>query len=227
MNKPNFYYLTVAPLMALAALALAATQVWACGGGAICVDADAPGPIHAGLSWTTAYTNVQAALGWTNVHTTTMHEIWVAEGVYYPDEGSDHVNNIVSEAFRIAWNNVQLYGGFAATETLRAQRDWIAHPTVLSGDIDGNDWNTDTNRIAETWNDLQGDNAWHVLYLDGETNQPILAATVLDGLVITAGYAKGDNHYRDNNGGDLYCTGDGDRRNAGNGFRRAQCWRHI
>ncbi len=209
MNKSNFYYLSVALLMTLAALALSATQVWACGGGVICVDADAPGPIHDGLSWTTAYTNVQAALDWTNVNTTTTHEIWVAEGVYYPDESSGHVNDAVTETFCIAWNNVSLYGGFAATETLRTQRDWAAHATVLSGDIDGNDWNTDTNSIAETWNDLQGNNAWHVLYLDGETNQPILAATVLDGFIITAGYANGDDNYWDNEGGGLYCAGDG------------------
>lgn len=79
--------------------------------------------------------------------------------MYYPDEGGNHGNNSRTEFFRVVYDNVQLYGGFAATETLRTQRDWTAHPTILSGDIDGNDWNTDTNRIAETWNDVRGSNA--------------------------------------------------------------------
>lgn len=36
----------------------------------------------------------------------------MAEGVYYPDEGGSHVDNEVSESFRIERDNVQLYGGF-------------------------------------------------------------------------------------------------------------------
>jgi hypothetical protein len=132
----------------------------------IYVDKDATGANN-GASWKDAYTTVQAALDWTNAHPTTIHEIWVAEGVYYPDEGGSHVNNAVTETFRINYNNVQLYGGFAATETLRSARDWTAHSTALSGDVDGNDANADGNYIAETWNDIAGANAYHVLYLNG------------------------------------------------------------
>ena len=84
----------------------------------IYVDKDAPGPAHNGLSWTTAYTDVQQVLT-TAISGT---EIWVAEGVYYP--GVD-----VTSTFMLT-NGVTLYGGFAGTETLRAQRDWTAHVTV-------------------------------------------------------------------------------------------------
>jgi uncharacterized repeat protein (TIGR01451 family) len=172
----------------------------------ITVDADAPGPVRDGLSWTTAYTSVQDALDLTNANGGVTYEIWVAEGVYYPDEGGGHVDNAVSESFRIAWDNVQLYGGFAATETLRTQRDWLAHPTILSGDIDQNDANADGNFIAETWADLQGSNAYHVLWLDGVTNQSLTAATVLDGFTVTGGNASSSSppNYL---GGGLYCAG--------------------
>ncbi len=206
MNQRRLSTCLAALLIALAALVLTAVPTWACGGGVICLDADASGPAHDGQSWTTAYTSVQAALDWTNTHTATTYEIWLAEGVYYPDEGGSHVNNSRGEFFRIAWNNVQLYGGFAATETAREQRDWAAHPTVLSGDIDGNDSNTDGNFVAETWNDLKGNNAYHVLWLDGVTNGSITSATVLDGFTITGGNTNGDD-WPGHNGGGLYCAG--------------------
>ncbi|MBN2001896.1 MAG: DUF11 domain-containing protein [Anaerolineae bacterium] len=210
MNFKKCSCLPAALLIALAALALTTAPARACGGGIICVDADAPGPAHDGQSWATAYTTVQDALDWTNTHTTTLHEIWVAEGVYYPDEGGSHVNDDREETFLIAWNNVQLYGGFAATETWRMQRNWTLHPTILSGDIDGYDANTDGNFIAETWNDLVGENAYHVLYLDGATNESITGATVLDGFTITAGDANGNPVHQ--NGSGLYCAGSGSGR---------------
>jgi uncharacterized repeat protein (TIGR01451 family) len=166
----------------------------------IYVDEDATGAAT-GLSWTDAYTNVQDALDYTNAHGTTDYEIWAAEGVYYPDEGS-HTSDDRTESFRINYNNVQLYGGFAGGETARDQRDWEAHPTVLSGDIDGNDWNTDANQIAETWNAIVGNNAYHVLYLDGVTNEPITETTVVDGFIVTAGQTGGS-------GAGLYCDGSG------------------
>ncbi len=70
-------------LASLAGLAFTTTPAFACGGNVLCVDKDAPGPSHDGLSWTTAYTNVQNALA----AATTGNEIWVAEGIYYPDKG--------------------------------------------------------------------------------------------------------------------------------------------
>jgi hypothetical protein len=73
---------------------------WACGGTIICVDGDAPGPAHDGASWTTAYTTLQHALDYTNANSGTDYEIWVAEGVYYPDEGGAHVDN--SESLPLA-----------------------------------------------------------------------------------------------------------------------------
>jgi len=181
-------------------------------GTVIYVDKDAAGPVHDGLSWTTAYTTVQNALDWTNTHTTTTYEIWVAEGVYYPDEGGLHVDNALTETFLIAWNNVQLYGGFAATETARSQREWTVHPTVLSGDIDRNDLNTDGNFINEVYSDTVGNNAWHVMYLDGATNEPLTEQTVIDGFTITAGKTASSSNGSDLRimwGGGFFCDGSG------------------
>ncbi len=156
------------------------------------VDRDATGTPD-GLSWSTAYTNVQEALAWTHAHVSSTYEIWVAEGTYYPDEGAGHVNNALTETFRINRNNVQLYGGFAATETQRSERNWTAHPTILSGDIDKNG--------------LATNNAYHVFYLDGVTNGLITGTTVIDGFTVTGGNAAGT--APNDSGGGIYCAGNG------------------
>ncbi|MEJ5310776.1 MAG: choice-of-anchor Q domain-containing protein [Anaerolineae bacterium] len=105
-------------------------------------------------------------------------EIWVKAGVHYPG-----VNRTDTFTLR---NNVAIYGGFAGTETSRDERDWQTHVTVLSGDIDHNDTNTDGNFIAETVADIQGNNAYHVVTGGGTGN-----TAVLDGFIITAGQATG------------------------------------
>ncbi len=168
------------------------------------VDKDAPGPTHDGLSWTTAYTTVQNILDLARADLYSTYEVWVAEGRYYPDEGGSHINDAVTETFRIERNNIQLYGGFAATETLRTQRNWIAHPTILSGDIDQND--TTVNGVVTDVTGIAGNNAGHVLYLDGVTHEPLIDTLVLDGFIITAGHAYGKTS-PNNGGGGLYCDG--------------------
>ncbi|MBN2002894.1 MAG: hypothetical protein JXA21_06025 [Anaerolineae bacterium] len=171
---------TLTACAALVALALAAPQaVKACGGGVICVDTDAAGAAT-GLSWTDAYTNVQNALLAAEYGDT----IWVAEGVYFPDQGAGQTNDARTSTFMLR-PGVTIYGGFAANETQHTQRNPLTHITVLSGDIDGNDWNTDTNTIAETWNDIVGDNAYHVVTGNGVTQ-----TARLDGFTITAGHAN-------------------------------------
>jgi uncharacterized repeat protein (TIGR01451 family) len=172
----------------------------------LCVDTDATGGAT-GLSWTDAYTNVQDALDEANAHETTHFEIWVAEGVYYPDEGGSTVADSEAMSFTLSYNNVQLYGGFVATETTRSQRDWETYVTVLSGDIDGND-TTDANGVVTDTGNISGSNAYHVLWLDGVTNETITETTVIDGFTITAGQADDSSHPHQSGGG-LYCAGDG------------------
>ena len=104
-------------------------------------------------------------------------EIWVKMGVHYP--GSNRTDTFTLK------RGVALYGGFFGTETALSQRDWQAHKTILSGDIDKDDTNTDGNFIAETTADIQGSNAYHVVTDSGTDN-----TVILDGFVITAGQAN-------------------------------------
>ena len=108
-------------------------------------------------------------------------EIWVRAGVHKPTSDPDD-----RAAVFALKSGVGVYGGFAGAEDSREQRDWQANPTILSGDIDSNDTNSDGNFVAETASDIQGDNAYHVL--DGNLTDD---TAVLDGFVITAGQANG------------------------------------
>jgi predicted outer membrane repeat protein len=165
---------------------LAPPHAWA-QGSVIYVDKDAPGPAHNGLTWTTAYTNVQAAL----VAATTGNEIWVAEGVYYPDEGGGQTAGNQASSFFLK-SGVGIYGGFAATETLRTQRNWNTHITVLSGDLAGND-TANAYGVVLDWENVVGtDNTYQIVtagYYDWGSGMDVTvdATAVLDGFTITAG----------------------------------------
>jgi hypothetical protein len=90
----------------------------------IFVKQDATG-LNDGTSWANAYTNLHTALQ----NNQPGDSIWVAEGRYVTTTTNDR-----SKAFE-APAHVRLFGGFAGNETDIHQRDWKAHPTVLSGDI--------------------------------------------------------------------------------------------
>lgn len=164
-------------------------------GSIIYVDTDAPGPTHDGLSWTTAFTNVQDALS----GATSGDEIWVAEGIYYPDEGTGQINDVLTSTFNLT-SGVTLYGGFAATETLRTERNWDTHVTVLSGDIDQND-TTNANGVVTDPANITGSNAYHVA-----TGSATDDTAVVDGFTLTGGYAHYSLNHSDsrNSGGGLY-----------------------
>ena len=116
-------------------------------------------------------------------------EIWVMEGLHIPGTTREDTFTLKS--------GVALYGGFAGTETSLDQRYWQSNPTILSGDVDGNDSNTDGNNIAETPAEIIGDNAYHVL-----TSIGMDSTDVLDGFIITAGQANGINP--ENHGGGMF-----------------------
>ena len=128
---------------------------------------------------------LQTALG----NAISSDEIWVMQGVHKP--------GIARTDTFILKNGVALYGGFDGTETSLDERDWTVNITVLSGDIDQNDVNTDGNFIAETSADIQGANAYHVV-TGGLTNN----TAVLDGFVVTAGQANSASPHGD--GGGMY-----------------------
>jgi predicted outer membrane repeat protein len=159
----------------------------------IFVDKDAPGPTYDGSSWATAYPKVQDGLAWASSGA----QIWVAEGVYYPDEGAGQTNDDRTSTFTLK-DGVELYGGFTGTEGSLDERDWDTHITVLSGDIDHetNPDKTDTNGVVIDTVNIIGSNAYHVI-----SNQGVTDAAILDGFSITAGQA---NNYPDDDGGGMY-----------------------
>ncbi|MCP4123618.1 MAG: hypothetical protein GY751_17845, partial [Bacteroidetes bacterium] len=90
----------------------------------IYVDASASGT-NTGTNWTDAFTDLQDAL----VSAQAGDEVWVAQGTYYPTPDTSRM--IYFEVPK----GVALYGGFSGTESSLEERDWLAHETVLSGDI--------------------------------------------------------------------------------------------
>ena len=186
MTKLKTFYpmLLLAMGLALASLAFTTAPAFACGGTVLCVDEDAPGPSHDGLSWATAYTNLQDALA----AATSGNEIWVAEGVYYPDQGGGQIAGNQAASFFLK-SGVAIYGGFAGVETLRTQRDWLTHITVLSGDLAGDD-TADAHGVVLDWEDVVGtDNTYQIVtagYYSG-SDVTVDSTAVLDGFTITAG----------------------------------------
>jgi predicted outer membrane repeat protein len=148
-----------------------------------------------GRTWKKAFTNVQDAL----YRAGSGDEIWVATGVYTP--GPD-----VDDSFELI-KGVQVYGGFRGGETQRSQRDWEANPTILSGDIDGDDKNT--NGVVMTTTHINGANSYHVVFADGISEDPNATQAVLDGFTITAGDARLDSN-PGGWGGGFYCDGHGE-----------------
>jgi predicted outer membrane repeat protein len=160
------------------------------------VDVAVAGGDDSGDSWANAFDDLQAglfALGCPGVD-----ELWVADGIYRPGPAR-------GSSFRIP-PAVRLYGGFAGTEAALAERDPLAHLSILSGDIEGND-STDLNGVLADPDGIVGLNNYHVVQLDGTMGTPITATTLLDGFTITAGWANGS--VPDLWGGGLYCKGSG------------------
>ena len=147
----------------------------------IYVDTDATDPTPDGTNWTKAYTNVQDAL----TVASSGDEIWVAQGVYNPDEGGGNIDNDRSATFQLV-NGVALYGGYAGDgEVDPDARDVTTFVTVLSGDIDKDD-SVDSNGVVTTSTNISGNNAYHVVTGSGTD-----ATTVIDGFTVTAGLANG------------------------------------
>ena len=123
--------------------------------------APAPGD---GLSWATAYPDLQQAL----TAATTLpgsKEIWVAQGEYKPTATLDRTISFVLPA------NTTLYGGFVGNETSLSNRNWRVNRTILSGDIGAQF--------------VKSDNSAHVVTLSNVSD-----ATTIDGFVIKEGNAS-------------------------------------
>lgn len=123
-------------------------------------------------------------------------------------------------------SGVQLYGGFAGTETELTDRETLGKPyqlkyrSVLSGDLKNND-EVDNVDLIFPANTTRSDNATHVLTLNMTPTQTSgnnnTYPTVVNGFTITGGQAAGEG----GKGGGVYVTGD----NTGGGnFRIERCF---
>jgi hypothetical protein len=137
-----------------------------------------------GQNWSDAYTDLQLALQ-SAAYGDTM---WVAAGTYKPT-----TDNNRDSSFRVP-NGLRLYGGFSGMETELAQRDWEAHPVVLSGDIG----------VA----DDTLDNSYTIMYMAYPDS-----FTIVDGFTFRFAYAEpSDLEFEDGTepyicGGGLYIQG--------------------
>jgi hypothetical protein len=93
-------------------------------------------------------------------------QLWVAAGTYQPTQTADRAATFCVPS------GVQLYGGFAGEERKLEKRNPLEQVTILSGEIGDAD--------------SREDNSYTVLLLERSDN-----ATVVDGFVITGGYANG------------------------------------
>ena len=141
------------------------------------VDADAPAGGN-GLGWASAYDNLQSALesaaafNGDQIAENDVDAIWIAQGVYKPTAELEP-GDARSATFSLV-DGVNVYGGFAGTETALEERpaDLTEYETVLSGDMG-------TRRDTS-------DNAYTIVYCGEEVTAAI------DGTTITLGNADGD-----------------------------------
>lgn len=129
-----------------------------------------------GSSWDNALGDVHTAL----VHAQYGDEVWIAAGTYKP------IGNIIDADPRSAHfqlkKGVAIYGGFPADAPLGMGlegRNPQLHPTILTGDLAGNDHVEASDRYE--------DNAYHVFYLPAELD--LGGTAILDGVTITGGNA--------------------------------------
>lgn len=146
------------------------------------VDASAP-PGGNGVSWATAYADLQDAITDAELSGGAVTEIRVAGGVYVPSRGDDP-NDPRSATFDLLFG-VRLRGGYAGRRFPNLDsRDLHAHPSILSGDLAGDDeGGIDDPSRAE--------NAYHVVSSINRTFDDDFRARTIDGFVITGGHADG------------------------------------
>ena len=94
MNSKKAVYVFILLIMIGFQFALPYPARAACSG-IVYVDATASSVSANGCSWGTAFPKLQSALGIAS----TSDQIWVADGTYYPDEGTGQVNDDPNSTF--------------------------------------------------------------------------------------------------------------------------------
>ncbi|HQY40730.1 MAG TPA: choice-of-anchor Q domain-containing protein [Ferruginibacter sp.] len=123
-----------------------------------------------GSSWANASADLQAMINISPAG----GEVWVAAGTYKPTYHpvTGAINPIDRNNTFVLLPNVNVYGGFAGTETLLSQRNYAANATILSADI---------GTVG-----LTTDNCYHILL-----SLPGMQPRLLDGFYIQEAFSNG------------------------------------
>lgn len=144
----------------------------ACDECVVYVDGQTTNDAGSGRSWAEAKRDISSGIAVANARilaeSLSACSVWVRAGTYHPPSQTEPIELAPK---------VHLYGGFAGTETARDQRDWDTLPTIISGDLAGND----DNNVPVANQTTRGDNAHRLLVGANDT--------ALDGFVITGGQA--------------------------------------
>lgn len=138
-----------------------------------------------GSSWENAYTNLQTALD-----NAGEADLWIAAGTY----STATVGSDATAVFSVT-SSANLYGGFAGTESSLEDRNIASNPTILSGDINGDD-------IAGNFETNREDNSFHVMNVDSDGSSPV----TIDGLTFMGGQTSddGDAPFQNRAGGGIF-----------------------
>lgn len=141
-----------------------------------------------GSTWGTAVRELADALRYAKLReadwtSSNPLQIWVAGGTYKPlYSPADSLFGVQDGAYNsfLLVKNVQLYGGFAGTESTLAERELslTANKSILSGDYNNNDIITGTGADLSVDNTI--DNACHIVVAVGD-----VGSALVDGFTIT------------------------------------------
>ncbi len=147
---------------------------------------------HDGSQWSVAFEHIQDAID--GARADIPCEIWVAKGTYLPTLQLDAADER-SKTFMLKKLSVSLYGGFSGYETVRDDRRVKENITVLSGDLAGNDDDSDADTLS--------DNTYHVV--------TAVSSAFISGFTIQGGNAdnvdSNDPQQSGASGGGLYSAG--------------------
>jgi predicted outer membrane repeat protein len=148
-----------------------------------------------GTTWDKAFKHLQDALAVASKG----DQIWVARGIYKPNQGKKPVRNERAATFMLK-SGVAIYGGFPTGGSGWEDSDPLANETILNGDLKGDDATVNNPAMLLT-DPTRSDNAIHVITASGTDE-----TAALDGFIITAGNAHdGNNELLLTQGGGLYC----------------------